>query len=336
MYYRDQVNNDRFVLIGLLLSGLFHFLLTLLLLPNLAPEKYTLPVQPAYPDSIQMHFPRFRYIPIELIETPEVVKEKKDDQPTLYVSDKSAQAADRYTRNDLPQGLPYSEGNSPRIVFQGGDGLPPGQSMAPSLPTPPGAPAGENGEQQLAEAGGREAKSYEGEGMIPWEKLRKKSSGETTDSFEPASQAYEPFSRDLLRGGRGGNRNFSQDGQYDNRNSSAGEFGDVSLSTYAWEWAPYIEYMRRRLREHLYPPPAFYVMGAISAEVRLRFRLQRNGTVEGLETLGYRGHASLVQTSLNSVRASNPFKPLPENFPEEMLEMVWTFYYDNRPLSRSN
>lgn len=336
MYYRDPVNSDRFVLTGLVVSALFHLLLTLLVLPRLEPIKSELPVQQAYPDSIQAHYPRFRYIPIELIETPEIVKEKKDDQLTPYVSDKSAQAADRYAKEDLPPGLPYSEGNSPRIVFQGGDGLPPGQSMAASLPTPPSAPpSGQNGEQQLAEASGRADKPYEGEGAIPWEQLRRKSSEEPADRFEPASQSYEPFSRDLLRGGRGGNRNFSQDGQFDNRNSSAGEFGDVSLSTYAWEWAPYIEYMRRRLREHLFPPPAFYAMGAISAEVRLRFRLQRNGAVEGLETLGYRGHPSLVQTSLNSVKASNPFKPLPDNFPEDMLEMVWTFYYDNKPPTRT-
>jgi hypothetical protein len=297
----------------------------MLMRPSLESTDYQLPVQQAYPDSIQARFPKFRYIPIELIETPDIVKEKKSEQPTPFLSDKSAEAADRHAKNNLPQGMPYSEGNTPLRVFQGGDGLPPGPQSGPANP----AQSQENRDPQVADASGnRAAKIYDGEGAIPWEQIRRKSEREKPASDEPASQIYQPFSREMLRGGgSGGNRSFSNDGQMDNRGSTAPEFGDVSLSTYAWEWAPYIEYMRRRLRDHLYPPPAFYSMGAISGQVQLHFRLKRNGAVEGLETLGYKGHVALVQTSLNSVKASNPFKPLPQDFPEEFLEMTWIFYY---------
>jgi len=328
VYYREPLNSERTVLAALLFSGLVHVLLAILMRPSLESSTYQLPVQPAYPDSVQARFPRFRYIPIELIETPDVVKEKKSSQPTPFLSDKSAEAADRYANKDLPQGLPYSEGNTALRVFQGGDGLPPGQPSAPS-PQPAVSPPTVNRDPQLAEAGtGSPPQTYDGQGAIPWQQLRRKSSGEASSEDQPASQDYQPFNRDLLHSaGSGGRRDYSNDGQYDNRGSTAPEFGDVSLSTYAWEWAPYIEYMRRRLREHIYPPPAFYAMGAISGQVQLHFKLQRNGTVEALESLGYRGHVALVQTSLNAVRASNPFKPLPADFPDEFLDMTWIFYY---------
>ncbi|NLP09879.1 TonB C-terminal domain-containing protein [bacterium] len=317
------------MLLALFLSGLLHALLLVMLQPSLESETYQLPAQPAYPDSIQARFPRFHYIPIELIETPDVVKEKAIKQPTPFMSDKNAEAADRYTKKDLPDGLPYSEGNTGLHVFQGGDGMPPGRSFAGAASSAGGGQRSGKHDPQLADAGsGLAGKPYEGDGLIPWEQLRKQSEGALSQEPVPASQTYQPFSRDLLHGGgRAGNRAYSNDGQFDNRKSTAPDFGDVTLSTYAWEWAPYIEYMRRRLRAHIYPPPAFYVMGAISGEVRLHFKLLRNGTVEGLEMLGYQGHVSFVQTSINAVRASNPFKPLPADFPDEALEMTWIFSY---------
>ncbi len=331
MYRRDPEHVERNLLLALVVSGLLHILLLIAFRHGLDSDRYVLPDRPlsAYPDSVQARYPRFRYIPIELIETPEIVKDKKSSEPARFLSDKSAEAADRRAQKDLPQGLPYSEGNTRAPVFQGGDGLPPGQpqpAQQPSLPTQEqsGAAAG------LADASGSgAAKPYEGNGMIPHQQLRRQQSGDSLGVAAPASQDYRPFSRDMLHnaGGSGGNRAFANDGQYDNRMTTAPEFGDVSLSTYAWEWAPYIEYMRRRLREHIFPPPAFYQMGAISGEVQLQFRLRRDGRVEGLKTLGYRGHVALVQTSINAVRGSNPFKSLPANFPEEFLEMTWIFYY---------
>jgi len=329
VYYRDPLHAERNLLLALLVSGLLHMLLVVLLRPDLEANTYELPSPSAYPDSIQARFPRFRYIPIELIETPDIVKEKNSSAPTPFLSDKNAEAADRYQKKDLPQGLPYSEGNTPLRVFQAGDGLPPGQRSAAKPVPPSDRPGEQNLDPQIADASlGAKRERYAGEGMIPWDRLRRRSAGEPPLADQPASQSYQPFSRDLLRAdGSGGNRAFANDGQYDHRSSTAPEFGDVSLSTYAWEWAPYIEYMRRRLRDHIYPPPAFYAMGAISGQVKLHFKLRRDGGVEGLESLDYQGHVALVQTSINAVRASNPFKPLPANFPDEFLEMIWIFYY---------
>jgi hypothetical protein len=41
----------------------------------------------------------------------------------------------------------------------------------------------------------------------------------------------------------------------------------------------------------------------------------------------YSGHPALMETSVNAVKASNPFKQLPDFFPEDYLELTWTFIY---------
>ena len=86
-------------------------------------------------------------------------------------------------------------------------------------------------------------------------------------------------------------------------------------------------YMKKRLRDHIYPPPAFYQMGMINGEIVVRFKLFQDGSTSDLTLIEYRGHKALTETSLNAVKASSPFKPLPENFPENYLELTWTFIY---------
>ena len=128
--------------------------------------------------------------------------------------------------------------------------------------------------------------------------------------------------------GRAGDRpEFSDDVNWDNRKFSADELGGVSLSTYSWDFAPYVTYMKRRLRDHIYPPPAFMQMGAISGEVVIRFKVYPDGSTRDIEIVGYKGHQALVETSLNAVKASSPFRPLPERFPDEFLGLTWTFIY---------
>ena len=74
-------------------------------------------------------------------------------------------------------------------------------------------------------------------------------------------------------------------------------------------------------------PPTLDRFFFISGEAVLRFKLFRDGGVKDLELLNYTGHKALAETSLNAVRASSPFKQLPKTFPDEYLELTWTFIY---------
>jgi hypothetical protein len=253
--------------------------------------------------------------PQELVETPEDAAVADPPNDAHFLSDKNAHARDMYTGDDLKKGLPYNEGETLYKVFAGGGtggqsfDLVPLPQTQPSQPAP-AAPSGNESEAQVDENGNL---------MIPESNLKIK------------GRQYQPFSREMLLGTRArgtpGPAGFSDDASWNNRESSADDLGGVSLSTYAWDFAPYVFYLKKRIREHIYPPPAFYQIGAISGESVLRFRIYPDGSMSDLSVLNYTGHKALVETSVNAVRASSPFRPLPQDFSEPYLELVWTFIY---------
>lgn len=112
----------------------------------------------------------------------------------------------------------------------------------------------------------------------------------------------------------------------DNRKTRALERGGLQLSTYAWDYAPYMKYLQRHIDRHIYPPRAFE-LGMIDGMTRVKFRIWRDGRLEGPELIDYKGHDLLRDTSLKAVELSADFKPLPLDFPDEYLEIVGTFEY---------
>ena len=112
----------------------------------------------------------------------------------------------------------------------------------------------------------------------------------------------------------------------DNRKTRALERGGLQLSTYAWDYAPYMQYLKRHIDRHISPPRAFQ-LGIIDGTIRVKFRIWRDGRLEGPELIDYEGHNLLRDTSLKAVELSAPFKALPPDFPDEYLEIVGTFEY---------
>lgn len=243
--------------------------------------------------------------PQELVETPE---EARVDQPenARFLSDKNARAQDQYTADHVPAGLPFSEGRSPYKTFEAATPSSPQSAQQPSEPQPDHSTSSDERSDDLEER------------------------AENNPQYAPGFAVLQgkKFSRALLQQQAPSQPNaFSDDQNWDNRSSSSETLGGVSLSTYDWDYAPYIFYMKKRIRDHLYPPQAFIQMGAISGQVMLRFTLRRDGTVRNLEFLKSEGHKSFIEPSLNAIRASDPFKPLPANFPEPELDLTWTFIF---------
>ena len=112
----------------------------------------------------------------------------------------------------------------------------------------------------------------------------------------------------------------------DNRKTRALERGGLQLSTYAWDFAPYLSYLKRHIDRHIYPPRAFQ-LGIIDGMTQVKFRIWRDGRLEGPELIDYEGHNLLRDTSLKAVELSAPFKALPPDFPDEYLDIVGTFEY---------
>jgi len=114
----------------------------------------------------------------------------------------------------------------------------------------------------------------------------------------------------------------------DNREMSAQEWGGFSLSTYAWDFAPYMLDLKRRVERNINPPSAFY-MGMISGTYVIQFVIDRSGVLQDIRVLESRGNKALETTSFNAVKYSDPFRPLPNDFPDNALIVTGKFRFSN-------
>jgi outer membrane biosynthesis protein TonB len=153
----------------------------------------------------------------------------------------------------------------------------------------------------------------------------------------PTPKSTEGFSstfrREFLTGGQtNSSHNPSQDSEFstENLHSRAPRIGSFSLDTYEWDFAPYMGRLGKQIQRNIYPPPAFTFMGIISGRTTLRFRISRDGTLLGMELLGYEGHKSLMEASVRAVQLAASFQPLPDDFPKDYLEITAHFEYTVR------
>ncbi len=114
----------------------------------------------------------------------------------------------------------------------------------------------------------------------------------------------------------------------DNELMSANDLGGFSLSTYAWDFAPYMLELKKRVERNINPPSAFY-MGLIEGTYIIQFVVDRAGTVLDIRVMDSRGNKALEETSYNAIKYSNPFRPLPNDFPDEVLTITGTFRFKN-------
>lgn len=116
---------------------------------------------------------------------------------------------------------------------------------------------------------------------------------------------------------------------YDQKEFSADKLGSLTLSTYAWEWASYINYFKKRLYEVWRTPPAYFSLGLIHGYTVICLIIDRNGRMVNSQVLEHKGHFSLQISSENAINAVFPLKPLPVDFPDETLTLTLTMVYPN-------
>jgi hypothetical protein len=119
----------------------------------------------------------------------------------------------------------------------------------------------------------------------------------------------------------------------DQRATRARAGSTYSLNTTAWEFGPYMERLKARIEEHVFPPPAFYY-GTAAWATRVRFRIAPDGRLESLELLDHRGVQNLQHVALSAIEGAADFEPLPLDFPEPYLEITGSFYFNTSPTGR--
>ena len=107
---------------------------------------------------------------------------------------------------------------------------------------------------------------------------------------------------------------------------SAEDFGGLSFNTYAWDYAPYLLELKKRIQKNIFPPPAFTHLG-FGGINKMRFRIMPDGQLIGPFLVNSSGEEALIETSKKAIEISAPFLPLPEDFPEPYLEVTAQFSY---------
>lgn len=113
----------------------------------------------------------------------------------------------------------------------------------------------------------------------------------------------------------------------DDGGSASMTIGNITLNTTAWDFAPYLLDLKRRIRQKWIPPVAFAQLGAIHGYTWVHFRIYPDGKMEDLSIVETEGHDSLHRSSVNAIKGAAPFRPLPDKFPEDFLEITFGFYY---------
>jgi len=284
------------------LSILLHLLLLLVPLHMVIRD-----TREALADELKKEIDKMTFI---FVETPENAVESPVEQVTPFISDKNLAATNREAPSELAEGLPYQEGRSEIAA------------MMPE-PTPSSTPLGvtDGSQERAEERQEQETKQSEAPSFDAFRQLEAMSrlappqveEKRLTQPRQPQGDENQPYAPSAPR--------------FDSRRSRAPVGSDFRLSTYNWNWAPYLKELKKRIESNIYPPPAFY-MGLARGRTFLQFRIQQDGSMTDFKLITYTGHESLKNTSVNAIEGSVPFLPLPSDFPDDFLEITVGFFYN--------
>ncbi len=108
---------------------------------------------------------------------------------------------------------------------------------------------------------------------------------------------------------------------------SVEDLGAISLSTYRWQWAPYVNALKNKLYQVWFAPPAYYQLGLIHGYTVVRFTIDKQGQMTDIQVLKHVGHKSLQLSSTEAIKALFPFLPLPNDFPDKTLTITAKLIY---------
>jgi hypothetical protein len=106
-------------------------------------------------------------------------------------------------------------------------------------------------------------------------------------------------------------------------------YGDISLNTIAWDYAPWLQEFRRRVIQRWRAPYGYY-LGVINGWTLVELEIARSGELLRMEVLGEDGHESLKNASVGVLKAVKPYRRLPDHFPEESLILQIKLVYPGR------
>ncbi len=214
---------------------------------------------------------------------------------------------------------PGSVGNTPQLVqAEGGQvldrGAPPQQPAQPTEQVSPPEPEPEEASREPEES----APEFEPEGAGPQEPEQQQNRPQI--QLPPSgSWALPPTAGGLP--------------ENPDREGGSVDEGGLSFDTQWYDWGPYADKMLRRIRRN-WRIPEIARLG-VSGAVRIRFYIEKDGTVTGLQITDESGKPPMDFAARDAISHSSPFDPLPSDLTGVDREGVTiTFYYNSSPRRR--
>ena len=254
---------------------------------------------------------------------------------TNILSDKNRIAQGKspvINKNGLP--MPYMRGNTRMPDIAGGKHPPtppptpqpspkpqPQTAQAPK-PAPPGPPAPKKEDQQEAQLRLEDVKPATG-GNSPSVRLPDATAGQSIQqSIQAAIQ--NPSSGSGSYAGPGDSAN-----QFQNIAPNFSTSGPIILSdTRGFNFGPYLARVVYIVRRNWYSVIPESARLGEKGRVALVFEIVRDGSVPQLRLLAGSGSSALDQAALASIKASNPFPPLPAAFTGNHLVLEFIYFYN--------
>jgi len=135
-----------------------------------------------------------------------------------------------------------------------------------------------------------------------------------------------------LGGGIGG---FGELQESPDRSGGRVDGTGLSFDTQWYEWGPYAKRMLAKIKRNWYARmPEIAMLGA-KGVVKIRYFIERDGTVTGLQIIDESGRPPMDFAARDAISASSPFEPLPADLTGVDREGVTiTFYYNLHPPDR--
>jgi len=296
---------------ALIASLLLHVVLIFLVVPGVR-DVWPQAVEPM----VQLRQPEPESPPLEFEFVD--LAEDREEQPTepekALLSDMDRRAHGGEGEQSM---APSSQGNTPQLVQADGGqhfnaGAPP-QQTGPPVEVP--QPHEDQPDQQRVEPQPEVIPQPEGAGKID----------EPVPTPQPQTPRIKlpPPGVWALPPDIGGIR------ENPDRRGGGVDTGGLSFDTQWYDWGPYAKMMLAKIRRN-WDIPAIARMG-VSGAVRIRFFIERDGTVTGLSITDESGKPPMDNAARNAILDSSAFRPLPADLIGVDREGVTiTFFYNSR------
>ena len=144
-------------------------------------------------------------------------------------------------------------------------------------------------------------------------------------AIEQAARAAAA-NRGRYGGGEGGDYGISQ-GRH---GAKALDQAEILTDTMGVDFGPYLARVVDIVRNNWYNlmPPSVYPPILKQGKVSIEFFILKNGTVSGMQVHFPSGDVALDRAAWASITASNPFPPLPREFPGQYLGLRFFYFYN--------